>query len=218
MTATGAPTAGFRQFSNPATGEAITFIATPQDGEEDVVRFNWRSLPGGSITEHLHPYQEERFIISSGEAHFTLDGEARVVGAGETIVVPIGIRHSESNPGTVPIEGVVELRPGIRSKEMHEALGVLAAEGKTTSRGAPKNPLQLGATLWYFRRENQVTSPPAWVQSLVLPPLAALEKVFAVRPYHQRWDSRLSPADPETTMSATLAGRGSLRWANRLRR
>jgi quercetin dioxygenase-like cupin family protein len=199
MTATDGPTARFRQFSNPATGEAITVTATPQDGEEDVVRFNWRSLPGGSITEHLHPYQEERFIISSGEAHFTLDGEERVIGAGETIVVPIGMRHSESNPGTVPVEGVVELRPGMRSKEMHEAFGGLAAEGKTTSRGAPKNPLQLGATLWYFRRENQVTSPPAWVQSLVLPPLAALATMFGVRPYYERWDSRVPSPAPNRT-------------------
>jgi hypothetical protein len=184
---TDALTAGFRPFSNPATSESITFITTPQDGAEDVVRFHWRSLPGGSITEHRHPHQEERFTISAGTAHFTVAGEARVVGPGETIVV----RHSESNPGTLPVEGVVQLRPGLRSKEMHEAFGGLAVEGKTTSRGAPKNPLQLGATLWYFRRENRVTAPPAWVQNLVLPPLAALAKVCGVRPYYERWDSRI---------------------------
>ena len=71
MTSTDAPIARFRQFSNPATGESITFTATAQDGDEDVVRFNWRSAPGGSITEHLHPHQEERFMIAAGEAHFT---------------------------------------------------------------------------------------------------------------------------------------------------
>jgi quercetin dioxygenase-like cupin family protein len=191
--------AQFRPISNPATGESIIFTATAQDGPEDVVRFNWRSRPGGSITEHLHPHQEERFTIAAGEAHFTLNGEARVVGPGETIVVPIGVRHSESNPGTVTIEGVVELRPALRSKEMHEAFGGLATEGKTTSRGAPKNPLQLGATLWYFRRENRVTSPPAWVQSLVLPPLAALARLFGVRPYHERWNSRIPSAASEGT-------------------
>ena len=57
----------FRQFSNPATGESIQVAATAQDGEEDLVRFNWRSRPGGSITEHLHPHQEERFMIAAGE-------------------------------------------------------------------------------------------------------------------------------------------------------
>ena len=73
MTATDAATAGFREFSNPATGDSITFTATAEDGGEDVVRFTWRSLPGGSITDHLHPHQEERFTISAGEAHFAVN-------------------------------------------------------------------------------------------------------------------------------------------------
>ena len=110
-------------------------------------------------------------------------------------MVPIGVRHAESNPGAVQVEGVVELRPALHTKEMLEAFGGFASEGKTTSRGAPKNPLPLGATLWHFRHESRVTSPPPWAQNLVLPPLAALAKVFGVHPYHDRWDSRISKAD-----------------------
>ncbi len=182
---------GFRSISNPSTGERIQFTAPPEDGE-DVLRFNWHSKPGGAITEHFHPYQEERFIIVAGEAHFTLNGEARVVAAGETLVVPVGVRHSEANPGSHEIQGIVELRPALRSREMHEAFAGLATEGKTTPRGAPKNPLQLGATVWRFRRENRVTSPPAWVQNIVVPPLAMLAKLFGVGGYQERWDSRVS--------------------------
>jgi hypothetical protein len=129
--------------------------------------------------------------ITAGEAHFTLNGQKHVVGAGETTTVPIGVRHSEGNPGSVEIEGVVELRPALHTREMHEAFGGLASDGKTTSRGAPKNPLQLGATLWQFRHESRVTSPPIWVQNLILPPLAALAKVFHVRPYRDSWNSRI---------------------------
>ncbi len=194
-----ADTDRFREFSNPATGERIRVTATGQGGEEGLVRFNWRSLPGGAITEHLHPHQEERFIIAAGEAHFTVDGEERVVGPGETIVVPIGVRHTESNPGAVAIAGVVELRPALHTKEMFEAFGGLGSEGKTTTRAAPKNPLQLGATVWHFRHESRATSPPIWIQNLVLPPLAALARIFGVRPYYDRWDSRMAAtSDPET--------------------
>jgi len=185
----------FREFANPATGERIQVTATAEDGEEDLVRFNWCSMPGGSITEHLHPHQEERFIITAGEAHFTVNGEERIVGPGETIVVPVGVRHTQSNPGAVAIEGVVELRPALHTKEMFEAFAGLGSEGKTTARGAPKNPLQLGATVWHFRHESRAISPPIWIQSLVLPPLAALAKLFGVRPYQDRWDSRISNAD-----------------------
>jgi quercetin dioxygenase-like cupin family protein len=186
----------FRAFSNPATGERIQFIAVSQDDDEDVVRFSWRSMPGGAITEHVHPYQEERFTIVAGEAHFTLDGQDRVLRAGETLVVPMGVRHSEANPGPVEIEGVVELRPALQTKEMHEAFAGLAAEGKTTPKGAPTNPLQLGATLWHFRRESRVTSPPIWMQNLILPPLSALAKVFRVSAYRPGWDSRIPAPEP----------------------
>jgi len=192
-----AATARFREFSNAATGERIQFTATAGEGGEDILRFNWRSLPGGAITEHLHPHQEERFTITAGEAHFTINGDERLLAAGQTLVVPRGVRHSERNAGSVEIEGVVELRPGLHSKQMHEAFAGLVADGATTSRGAPKNPLQLGATFWHFRRECRATSPPIWLQNLVLPPLWALAKIFGVRPYYARWDSaesqRLEP-------------------------
>ena len=119
------------------------------------------------ITEHVHPRQEERFTILAGQAHFTLDGPELVAGEGETVVVPAGVPHSEGNPGPAEIEGIVELRPALRTKELHEAFAGLVADGKTTPRGAPRNPLQLGATFWHFRHENRVTSPPIWAQNLM---------------------------------------------------
>jgi quercetin dioxygenase-like cupin family protein len=181
----------FKVFFNPATGESIEYTVVAEDSDGRLVRFNWRSVPRGVITEHVHPYQEERFIIAAGAAHFTFNGEPRVARAGETIVVPAGVRHSEGNPGPEDVEGVVELRPALRTKEWHEALAGLVADGRTTSRGAPKNPLQLGATLWHFRHESRATSPPIWLQNLMLPPLSALARVFGVRPYYERWDSRV---------------------------
>jgi quercetin dioxygenase-like cupin family protein len=180
---------GFRALVNPATGERIQFIGSARDGDEDVARFSWRSVPGGAIPEHVHPLQEERFMITAGEAHFVLNGETRIVAAGETLVVPVGARHSEANHGSTAVEGTVELRPALHTRQMHEAFAGLAADGKSTPRGAPKNPLQLGATLWHFRHESRVTEPPIWVQNLILPPLSALAKLCGVRAYDPRWDS-----------------------------
>jgi hypothetical protein len=59
---------GFRPFFNPATGEWIEFTAVAEDNDGQLIRFSWRSVPGGLIAEHIHPGQEERFIITSGEA------------------------------------------------------------------------------------------------------------------------------------------------------
>jgi mannose-6-phosphate isomerase-like protein (cupin superfamily) len=183
---TGVAPSTFQTIFNASTGERIEFT----DDHEDILRLNWRSVPGGAITEHVHPHQHERFIITAGEAHFTVNGEHRVVGPGETLDVPAGVRHSESNPGSAEVVGVIELRPALGTRQMFEAFAGLAAEGKTTPRGAPKNPLQLGATIWHFRHESRVTTPPIWLQNLILPPLSGLAKIFGVRPYYARWDSR----------------------------
>jgi hypothetical protein len=51
----------FRPFFNPATGEWIEYTAIAGHKEGELVRFNWRSVPGGTLTEHVHPGQEERF-------------------------------------------------------------------------------------------------------------------------------------------------------------
>jgi len=185
---------GFRPFFNPATGEWIQYTATAGQSDGQLVRFTWRSVPGGVISEHVHPGQEERFIITAGEARFTLDGQEHLAQAGDTVIVPAGVRHSEGNPGRAEITAIVELRPALNTKQWHEALAGLAADGRTTSRGAPRNPLQLGATLWHFRHESRVTSPPVAVQNFVLPPLWALAKVFGVRPYYERWDSQITEA------------------------
>jgi mannose-6-phosphate isomerase-like protein (cupin superfamily) len=182
----------FRPFFNPVTGEWIEYTAVAADNYGELVRFNWRNVPGGVITEHVHPLQDEAFTILAGEAHFTVDRVACVVRATQTIVVPAGVPHSAGNPGPGDVEGVVELRPALRTKELHEAFAGLVADGKTTPRGAPRNPLQLGATFWHFRHESRVTSPPVWLQNLFLPPLWAVAKVFGVRPYYDRWDSRAS--------------------------
>jgi quercetin dioxygenase-like cupin family protein len=180
----------FRPFLNPATGERITYTAIAEDTDGQLVRFDWRYEPGGVIPEHIHPRQEERFTILAGQAHFTVNGEKHVAGPGQTIVVPAGVPHSVANPGPAQTEGIVERRPALQAKEFHEAVAGLMADGKTTPAGAPKNPLQLGATFWHFRHESRVTSPPIWVQNLMLAPLWALAKVFGVRPYYHRWDSR----------------------------
>ena len=98
-------------FFNPATGEWITYTVVAADNGGQLVRFNWRSVPGGVITEHIHPHQEERFTILVGEAHFTLNGREHVAGAGETVVVPAGVPHSERSSR---ITGAAEAAQGAR--------------------------------------------------------------------------------------------------------
>jgi quercetin dioxygenase-like cupin family protein len=121
---------GFRPFFNPATGEWIQYTAIVGDSDGQVVRFTWRSVPGGVIPEHIHPRQQEQFTILAGQARFTLNGQEHLAGAGETIVVAAGVPHSVANPGPAEIDGIVERRPALQAKEFHEAVAGLAADGR----------------------------------------------------------------------------------------
>lgn len=185
----------FRALNNPFTGEHIVFTETAETTGGELVRFDWRSSPGGVISEHIHPRQEERFTITSGVARFTMNGKPLVAQAGQTVIVPAGVPHSEGNTGAVDVSGIVELRPAFQARQWHEALAGLAADFNCTARGAPRNPLQLGATFWHFRHESRPTSPPVWVQTMVLPPLWLLAKIVGKRAYYDHWDSRADNAD-----------------------
>src|ERR1017187_6871252 len=109
----GSPMTGFRPFFNPATGEWIEYTAIAEDNHGQLVRFNWRSVAGGVIIEHIHPHQEERFTIIAGGPHCTLKGTKRRAGAGGTSAPPAGAPPPEGIPGPAEIEGVVELRPAL---------------------------------------------------------------------------------------------------------
>jgi quercetin dioxygenase-like cupin family protein len=48
---------------------------------------------GASIHEHSHP-QEEVYEVTEGQLEVTIDGEARIAGAGVVAIVPGNVRHS----------------------------------------------------------------------------------------------------------------------------
>jgi putative monooxygenase len=66
---------------------------------------------GEHITEHYHPYSEEFLHVVEGELEMTLDGVAVRLGPGDSLMVPIGVRHRLVNVGAVEARGVFHLSP-----------------------------------------------------------------------------------------------------------
>lgn len=67
--------------------------------------------PDEVVTEHWHPYSEEFLYCVSGEVVARLDGEPHIIGAGDGVVIPIGMRHRVENRGTIPAFLVFHLGP-----------------------------------------------------------------------------------------------------------
>ncbi|MCC5579630.1 MULTISPECIES: cupin domain-containing protein [Microtetraspora] len=70
-----------------------------------------RLSPDEFVAEHYHPYSEEFLHVVSGELEMALDGEPVKLGAGDSLLVPIGTRHRLRNVGADTAHVVFHLSP-----------------------------------------------------------------------------------------------------------
>jgi mannose-6-phosphate isomerase-like protein (cupin superfamily) len=59
--------------------------------------------PGGATEAHRHPRTEEIYYILRGAGRMRLQGEERVVGPGDGILIPPGSLHQIRNTGAEPL-------------------------------------------------------------------------------------------------------------------
>ena len=53
--------------------------------------------PGSSVTTHIHPDTEEAMVIVEGELEAILGDEVVILGPGDTVLAPAGIKHGFVN-------------------------------------------------------------------------------------------------------------------------
>lgn len=185
------------------TGLRTVFRQTAAETGGELLQVEWIGEPGWTTgRDHVHPHQDERFEVLSGELTLRLDGVERVHRKGEAIVAPAGAAHAAANVGDEPVRVLVDFRPALRTETAFETLAGLARDGKTNRLGAPENPLRLGVVLNHFRDEIYFTSPPLPVQRVVLGALAAVGRLLGYRPeYPYPCPDPSTEADPETAAS-----------------
>jgi mannose-6-phosphate isomerase-like protein (cupin superfamily) len=97
--------------------------------EELEVQATW--APGGSPPPaHLHPAQEERFEVLSGQLTAVVDGARRTLGAGERLEVPRGTPHKMWKAGSEPAAASWRTRPAGRTAEWFRTIDALGAGGE----------------------------------------------------------------------------------------
>jgi len=73
--------------------------------------------PGGQSREHHHRRTEEVYYLLQGQARLTLGRETRLVGPGDTIVIPTGTRHKIVNAGDTQVVMIVACAPAWRVED-----------------------------------------------------------------------------------------------------
>ena len=117
---------------NPVTGERLTWEQVAAGTAGRLVQGEMVLPPGGFVAaEHVHPKQEERYEVLSGELRLRLDGKALLAGPGDRVIVPIGRPHIWWNDGPDEVRFRVEVTPALRFETFLETVFGLAADGKT---------------------------------------------------------------------------------------
>ena len=75
---------------NSTTGEQIVFRQRAADTAGALLEVDWCFPRGGSVSPHVHRYQEEAFEILSGRAWFRVSGRRSEASQGEGLTVPPG--------------------------------------------------------------------------------------------------------------------------------
>jgi quercetin dioxygenase-like cupin family protein len=85
---------GGQSIKNPVTGESMTFLRTGRETSGELLRIDMRVRAGGFASgEHIHPHQEERFVVDRGQITLRISGEERRHASGEHVTIPAGTPH-----------------------------------------------------------------------------------------------------------------------------
>jgi len=68
-------------------------------------------MPGKRLSYQLHYHRNEHWIVVSGAAVVTIDGEEKLVRVGESIYIQAGQKHRLANRGKLTLE-VIEIQNG----------------------------------------------------------------------------------------------------------
>lgn len=86
---------------------------------------------------HYHPFQDERFVVESGEMLAIVDGERIRLSAGEVVEIERGTSHTMRNPSKDSSAVVKwETTPALRTGEFHLAAAGLEKGSRLGDRAA----------------------------------------------------------------------------------
>jgi len=128
------------------------------------------------IPMHVHPRQEERITVVSGNVRARSGGAEVVLGPGESTTTPSGQAHTIEPAGGEDAEVRAELRPALTYPDFVERSFALDRAGHVNTKGRA-NPLRV-ATAGPAEAEFFLAGVPIGVQKVLLRTLASLGRAL----------------------------------------
>src|SRR5215212_6794027 len=123
---------------NPIGGRMVVKVRDEDTGGGYSIHDN--TIPPGSPgpRPHIHRYHEEAFHVLDGELTGRVGTRKITAPAGSFVVVPRGVVHQPSNPGTEPTRVLLIFSPAGMDRFFEEA-----AEGRMPLQPVPDDPVVL---------------------------------------------------------------------------
>lgn len=169
---------------HPVTGETMVFLWTGEDTDGELLQIDLFVREGGAVSvEHIHPEQEERFVVRRGEMTIVINGEERVLGPGDEATVPAGTPHVWWNSGKEELNTLLELRPAGRFEEMITTLFGLAKMGHVNERGLP-SLLQMSVSLSEYDDVIRMVELSRFNRNIAIPTLAFVGRMLGLKAFY----------------------------------
>jgi mannose-6-phosphate isomerase-like protein (cupin superfamily) len=182
------------EIASPQTGERLIFRSTEDSSGGELFQAELIMQPGPYVVRsHVHPFQEERFVVLEGRFGWRIGKESGVAEPGETLVCPVKVPHSQWNAGDGPMRIYYEHRPALTSAEIFfETYFGLSRDGKLSRKGDMKL-LQAAVLIQAVGDFIRPASPPLFMQDALFAPLAALGRRLG---YRARYPQYALPGSP----------------------
>ena len=136
-----------KDLTNPVGGRMVAKVRDEDTGGAYSMYDN--TIPAGSPgpRPHIHRDHEEAFYVLEGELTVRVGPRTITAPAGSFVVVPRGVVHQPSNPGTQPTRVLLIFSPAGMDHFFEEA-----AEGRMPLQAAPTDPVVLEKLTAFTRK------------------------------------------------------------------
>jgi len=172
--------------TNPINGDTHEYIETSEDtnGERVVMKATIKSK-GQLVPKHFHALQDETFEIISGQLTIWLDGETKMLSAGDKITLPKNKPHNHYNNEDVEVTYIHSVTPGLDFDYLIENLVGLAADGK--SKNGKFGLVQELVTLKYLESKSYLADMPLGIQKLLMNTVAPIGRLLGYRAIYKKY-------------------------------
>lgn len=165
-------------FNIEKEGEKLVFYTDP-DCRAPLVEFDCTFTPGAKGPGfHVHTKQTETFYVVSGKMIGRIKGqEDKILGPGDTFVVPPGVIHTFLNGSSEePLETRITLEPALHFQWFMVESARVAID-KNASRNDISILPEMGYIMWKCRDEQRIGGMPVFVENLLIGTLALIANI-----------------------------------------